>query len=395
MVIEPKVRGFICTTAHPVGCEKNVLSQIEFVKSMPKISGPVKALIIGGSTGYGLATRIAAAFGCGASTVGVAFERPASDRRTASAGWYNTAAFEKFASREGLYAKSIMGDAFSKEIKEQTIDLIRRDLGQVDLVVYSLAAPRRTTHEGETYSSVLKPIRQAFTNKSIDMTTRQVTEVTVAPAANEEIEGTVKVMGGEDWLLWIEALQGAGVLAYGAVTLAYSYIGPDVTHAIYRDGTVGMAKKDLEAACGKINGLLKASGGRAFVSVNKAVVTQASSAIPVVPLYISILFKIMKREGTHEGCIEQMRRLFAEKLYAGEPIVDEAGRLRVDDLELTPGVQEQVTRAWNSIDNNNIKEYADIDGYWQDFYRLFGFGVDGVDYGADVNPEVEIPNLQK
>ena len=392
MIIQPKVRGFICTTAHPAGCAQNVREQAEYVKSKPRMAGPKRALIIGGSTGYGLATRIAAAFGCGAATLGVAFERRASGSRTATAGWYNTAAFEKLAAADGLYARSIMGDAFSMEIKRQAIERIRRDLGQVDLVVYSLAAPRRTDHEGVTYSSVLKPIGADFHNKTIDMNTRQVAEVTVPAAAPEEISGTVKVMGGEDWRLWMEALMEAGVLAPGATTIAYSYIGPQVTHAVYRDGTVGMAKLDLERTAGRISGLLAPVHGRAFVSVNKAVVTQASSAIPVVPLYISILFKIMKEKGIHEGCIEQMDRLLRDKL--GDPAVtDGEGRIRMDDLELRPDVQAMVDTAWAEIDNGSLGRYADVEGYWKDFYRLFGFGLDSVDYTADIDADVRIPSI--
>jgi enoyl-[acyl-carrier protein] reductase/trans-2-enoyl-CoA reductase (NAD+) len=392
MIVEPKVRGFICTTAHPEGCSANVLEQINYVKKQPKTTGPKAALIIGSSTGYGLASRISAAFGSGAATIGVAFERPAAGSRTATAGWYNTAAFENYAAQEGLYAKSIMGDAFSDEIKQQTIELIKKEIGKVDLVIYSLAAPKRS-YGGVTYGSVLKPVGSAFTSKTIDLNTMNVTTVAVPAASEEEVDGTIKVMGGEDWRLWIEALSGAGVLSEGAVTVAYSYIGPVVTHAIYRDGTVGMAKKDLEKAAREITVKLSGIGGKGYVSVNKALVTQASSAIPVVPLYISILFKIMKGKGTHEGCIEQMHRLFADKLYVNRPVLDEEGRLRVDDLELKPDVQALVDKAWAEIDNGNIREFADIDGYRQDFYRLFGFGVNGVDYGRDVETDVKIPSI--
>lgn len=393
MVIVPKTRGFICTTAHPAGCAKNVLEQIDFVKGMPHFSGTKKALIIGSSTGYGLATRIAAAFGSGAATLGVAFERPASGSRTATAGWYNTAAFSKYAHGQGLYAKNIMGDAFSPEIKTAAAELIKKDLGKVDLVVYSLAAPRRT-YAGQTWSSSLKPVGRDFTSKTIDLRTMEVTDVTVPAASQDEIDGTVKVMGGEDWQLWIDALAGAGVLEKGFNTVAYSYIGPSLTHAIYHDGTVGLAKADVERAAREMNsGAAAKLGGRAFVSVNKAVVTQASSAIPVVPLYISILFKIMKAEGTHEGCIGQMYRMLAKKLYLPSPETDAQGRIRVDDLELDPKVQQKVMDVWGKIDNTNLRELADIDGYGSEFLRLFGFGLDGVDYSADVPPDAAIEGL--
>jgi enoyl-[acyl-carrier protein] reductase/trans-2-enoyl-CoA reductase (NAD+) len=393
MIVEPKVRGFICTTAHPVGCEQNVAEQINYVKSKPSFDGTKRALIIGSSTGYGLASRIAAAFGCGADTIGVAFEKPATETRTATAGWYNTAAFQKFASREGFYAKSIMGDAFSREIKQKTIDLIKKDLGCVDLVIYSLAAPRRTAENGETYSSVIKPVGADYSNKSIDMRNRTLTQADVSAATQQEIDGTIKVMGGEDWLLWLEALNEAGVLDRNAVTLAYSYIGPELTHAIYTDGTIGQAKKDLEESARKITSMLAPLGGKAFVSVNKAVVTQASSAIPVVPLYISLLFKIMKKKGNHEGCIEQMRRMLNEKLYMSGPVTDDCGRLRLDDLEMEPDIQHEIEKIWAIVDEANLNDFADLEGYWSDFLRLFGFGISGVDYTADVNINTEIQGL--
>lgn len=393
MIVEPKIRGFICTTAHPAGCARNVEEQVEYVKSRARFSGPKRVLVIGSSTGYGLATRIAAAFGGGADTIGVAFERPASKTRTATAGWYNTAAFQELARRDGLAAKSIMGDAFSPEIKRKTAELIKNGFGQADLVVYSLAAPRRTLGE-TTYSSVLKPVGTAYSSKSIDMSTRRLTEVTIPPATEEEIEGTVRVMGGEDWKLWIDALREADALAPGVTTLAYSYIGPSLTHAIYKDGTIGMAKKDVERTAKALTKELAPLGGRAFVSVNKAVVTQASAAIPVVPLYISILFKIMKENGLHEGCVEQMRRLLAEKLCGEDaPVLDAEGRLRLDDLELRADVQAAVARVWDDIRDDTLPRAADLEGYWSDFYRLFGFGLSGVDYAADVETEVEIPGL--
>lgn len=393
MIVEPKIRGFICTTSHPAGCAKNVAEQIAYVKSKPSFVGTKKALIIGSSTGYGLATRIAAAFGCGASTIGVAFERPAQGKRTGTAGWYNTAEFQKQALNDGIYAKSIMGDAYSSETKEKVIDLIKKDLGQVDLVVYSLAAPRRTTDDGVTYSSVIKPIGEEYSGKTIDMRTHELSTATVEPATQEEIDGTIKVMGGEDWKLWIDALQKAGVLADNSVTLAYSYIGPEVTHAIYTDGTIGMAKKDLEKTVKEITDMLLQSGGKAYVSVNKAVVTQASSAIPAVPLYTSILFKIMKSKGIHEDCIEQMYRMLSEKLYVSKTKVDEVGRIRVDDLELSDDVQNEVIKVWNTVSDSNLNKVADIDGYWEDFYRLFGFGLKGVDYEADIDIDIAIDGL--
>lgn len=392
MKVAPKIRGFICTTAHPAGCKQHVQSQIEYVKGKGKIDGPRRALIVGASTGYGLATRIALAYGTGASTVGVSFEKPAGSR-TASAGWYNTAAFEEQAAKDGIYARDIIGDAYSGETKRKTIELIKKELGKIDLFVYSLAAPRRKTDSGETYNSVIKPVGADFSNKTIDMNTRTVTSTTVKAATAAEVADTIKVMGGEDWLDWVQALKSAGVLDDGVKVLAYSYIGPEVTHAIYRDGTIGEAKKDLENAAGKINELLTSVDGQAFVSVNKAVVTQASSAIPVVPLYITVLFKIMKAKGIHENCIEQMYRLLAEKLYGGSPVTDQSGRLRLDDWEMRDDVQQEVHKVWSSINSENADQLADIDGYWDDFYHLFGFGIPGVDYDADVDIDVAIPDI--
>jgi enoyl-[acyl-carrier protein] reductase / trans-2-enoyl-CoA reductase (NAD+) len=392
MVIQPKVRGFICTTAHPVGCARHVEEQIEYVKSQGQISGPKKVLVIGASTGYGLASRIVAAFGCGAATVGVFFEKPASDTRTATAGWYNTAAFEKAAREAGYYAKSINGDAFSDEIKQQTIDLIKQDLGQVDMVVYSLASPRRTHPKtGETFSSVIKPVGKTFTSKTVNVHTGEVSEVSIEPATEDEIRQTVAVMGGEDWEMWIHALNEAGVLAPGAVTVAYSYIGPELTWAVYRDGTIGRAKDHLEATARKLDEYLKGIVGSAYVSVNKAVVTQSSSAIPVVPLYISLLFKVMKDKGLHEDCIHQMYRLFKERLYGQGPVpVDEKGRIRIDDWEMRSDVQEAVASRWNELSTDNLEQLSDIEGYRKDFYKLFGFGLDGVNYEEDVNPNVQL-----
>jgi enoyl-[acyl-carrier protein] reductase/trans-2-enoyl-CoA reductase (NAD+) len=392
MVIQPKVRGFICTTAHPVGCARHVEQQIEYVKSQGKINGPKKVLVIGASTGYGLASRIVAAFGCEAATIGVFFEKPASDTRTATAGWYNTAAFEKAAREAGLYAKSINGDAFSDEIKQQAIDLIKQDLGQVDMVVYSLASPRRTHPKtGELFSSVIKPIGKTFTSKTVNVHTGEVSEVSIEPATEDEIRQTVAVMGGEDWEMWIHALNEAGVLAPGAVTVAYSYIGPELTWAVYRDGTIGRAKDHLEATAHKLDEYLKAVGGSAYVSVNKAVVTQSSSAIPVVPLYMSLLFKVMKEKGLHEDCIHQMYRLFRDRLYAGGTVpVDDKRRIRIDDWEMRTDVQDTVASLWKQISSDNLEQLSDIAGYRKDFYKLFGFGLDGVNYEEDVDPNVQL-----
>jgi len=392
MVIQPKVRGFICTTAHPDGCARNVEEQIRYVQSKPRIDGPKNALVIGASTGFGLSTRIAAAFGAGAGTLGIFFERPAEGGRTATAGWYNTAAFTRAARRAGLYAGNINGDAFSDAIKEQAIETIRRDLGKVDLVVYSLAAPRRTDpRTGEVHASVLKPIGRPYTGKTVDVSSGRVTEVTLEPATEEEIRGTVAVMGGEDWRMWMEALLRAGVLAEGAVTVAYSYVGPEVTRPIYRDGTIGRAKDDLERTARDIDGALRPIGGCAYVSVNKALVTQASSAIPIVPLYISLLFRVMKDKGLHEGTIEQMHRLLAERLYTGSAVpVDELGRIRIDDLEMRDDVQREVAALWERVNTDNLALLSDIEGYRADFLKLFGFGLEGVDYEADTDPFVPI-----
>lgn len=397
MIIQPKVRGFICTTAHPIGCQYRVRKQINFVKEQGTFSGPKNVLVIGSSTGYGEASRIVATFAAGAKTIGVFYEKPASDKRTASAGWYNTAAFETFAHQEGYYAKSINGDAFSNEIKQQTLDLIREDLGQIDLLVYSLASPRRIhPTSGKTYASVLKPIGQSYTNKTVDPMTGEVKLITLEPANEDEIEQTIAVMGGEDWEMWVEALAHENLLSKDFMTVAYSYIGPELTHPIYKNGTIGRAKDHLQATAEKINQTLVDLPGHAYISINKALVTQASAAIPVVPLYMSLLFKIMKENGTHEGCIEQMYRLLAHKMYIRQPIaMDEAGRIRVDDYEMKPEVQKQVEALWEKISTENIDTLTDIKGYRDDFYQLFGFGMEGVDYTADTNPEVDIPSILK
>ncbi|HHV59357.1 MAG TPA: trans-2-enoyl-CoA reductase family protein [Clostridiaceae bacterium] len=395
MIIQPKFRGFICTTAHPVGCEYNVKEQIEYVKSLEFSQGPKNVLVIGASTGYGLASRITAAFGYKAGTIGVFFEKQASaPKKTASAGWYNSAAFEKSAHAEGLYAKSVNGDAFSNEIKNQVAELIKKDLGKVDLVIYSLAAPRRVDPvTGEVYNSVLKPIGRDYASKTVDFHTGEVTDITIERAAGEEIKNTVAVMGGDDWKLWMETLKSQNLLADNVITLAYSYVGPELTHPIYRDGTIGKAKDDLEAAAGEITGSLKEIGGKAYVSINKAVVTQASSAIPVVPLYVSILFKVMKNKGIHEGCIEQMSRLL-KNLYEGNLLLDDKGRIRIDDLEMRDDVQEEVSRAWNMVNSDNIKDISDLEGYRNEFFQLFGFSINGVDYEKDIEIEIGIPSIE-
>jgi len=396
MIIEPRMRGFICLTAHPTGAEQNVKNQIEYVKSKGEIAGAKKVLVIGASTGFGLASRITSAFGSGASTIGVFFEKPPVEGKTASPGWYNSAAFEKEAHKAGLYAKSINGDAFSNEIKRETLDLIKADLGQVDLVIYSLASPVRTNpNTGVTHRSVLKPIGQTFTNKTVDFHTGKVSDVSIAPANEEDIENTVAVMGGEDWAMWIDALKAENLLAEGATTVAYSYIGPALTEAVYRKGTIGRAKDHLEATAFTIEDSLKSIGGKAYVSVNKALVTQASSAIPVIPLYISLLYKIMKEEGIHEGCIEQIQRLFQDRLYNGSEVpVDEKGRIRIDDWEMREDVQEKVAKLWLEATTETLPEIGDLAGYRNDFLNLFGFEVPGVDYNADTNEVVEIESIK-
>ena len=388
MVISPKIRGFVCITSHPDGCAAHVQEQIDTVRGKGSLpSGPRKVLVLGASTGYGLSSRIAAAFGSGADTLGVFFERESTNGRCATAGYYNSVAFEQAARVEGLYAKSINGDAFSEEIRQQVIDTIKTDLGQVDMVVYSLASPRRTDPKtGETHKSVLKPIGESFVGKTVDTDKDRVTEVTLEPAGETEIADTIKVMGGEDWRLWMDALRAAGCVTEDVTTVAYSYIGPKVTHGIYRDGTIGKAKEDLEATAAA----LRDEGLRAYVSVNKAVVTQASSAIPVVPLYIAILFKVMKARGLHEGCIEQIDRLFREKLFRDEgPELDARDLLRVDDWEMREDVQAAVAEVWPQVTTERLRELTDYEGYQAEFLRLFGFGLEGVDYTADV--EVERP----
>jgi enoyl-[acyl-carrier protein] reductase/trans-2-enoyl-CoA reductase (NAD+) len=389
------MRGFICLTSHPDGCEQNVKSQIEYIKSKGAINGAKKVLIIGASTGFGLASRISSAFGSDAATIGVFFEKPPKAGRTASPGWYNSAAFEKEAHKVGLYAKSVNGDAFSNEIKKQTLDLIKTDLGQVDLIIYSLASPvRMHPTSGVLHRSTLKPIGATFTNKTVDFHSGKVSEISIEPSSGDDIENTVAVMGGEDWKMWIDALQAEKLLAPGATTVAYSYIGPSLTEAVYRKGTIGRAKDDLEATAFTITDSLADIKGNAYVSVNKALVTQASSAIPVIPLYISLLYKIMKEKGIHEGCIEQIQRLYAEKLFAGSLIpTDEKGRIRVDDLEMRPDVQEKIAKLWQDATTENLSEIGDLEGYRNDFHNLFGFGFDNVDYNADADEMVGVESI--
>lgn len=390
MIVEPKVKGFLCVTAHPEGCAENVREQIAYVRGKGEIKGGCKsALIIGSSTGYGLASRITAAFGCGAATVGVFFERPgdAARSRPASAGWYNTAEFTKQAEAAGLYCANINGDAFGDEVKKQAIEAIKKSpLGKVDLIVYSLASPRRTDPDtGEVYKSVLKTVGEERKDKSLDTDKGQVVEVTVPAATEREIFETVKTMGGDDWERWVKALDDAGVIAEGCASVAYSYIGPELTYPIYRSGTIGLAKKDIEAAADRIDALLKLRRGKAFISVNKALVTQASSAIPVVPLYVSILYKVMKEKGIHEGCIEQIQRLFATQLYNGNCLeFDDEGRVRIDNLELRDDVQKAVFDIWPKVSTENLYELTDFAGYKKEFLKLFGFGLPNVDYSKDV-----------
>jgi enoyl-[acyl-carrier protein] reductase/trans-2-enoyl-CoA reductase (NAD+) len=389
MIIKPRVRGFVCVTTHPTGCEENVREQIELVKGRGPIeNGPKKVLVIGASTGYGLASRITSAFGSGASTVGVFFEREPTENRIATAGWYNSIAFEKFARAEGLYAASLNGDAFSDELKERAIELIRRGMGGVDLVVYSLASPvRNHPRTGETHRSVLKPIDNVYEGRTLNTDRGTVKSITIEPGTEKEIRETVSVMGGEDWGWWMDALDGAGLLEDGCRTLAYTYIGPKLTWPIYWEGTIGRAKDDLDQVAHSLDERLKARGGWAGVGVMKALVTQASSAIPVVPLYISLLYRIMKEQGVHEGCIEQIQRLFATRLYGGgTPVTADDGRIHMDDLEMRADVQALVGDLWPKITTENLNDMTDYEGYQKEFLKLFGFGVPGVDYDADVDP---------
>ena len=393
MIIKPKIRGFICTTSHPDGCAAHVRQQIEYVRSKGPIgSAPKRVLVIGSSTGYGLASRIVPAFAGGAATLGVFFEKPPEPDRTGTAGWYNSVALEREAHATGLYAKSINGDAFSDAVKEQVIATIKADLGTVDAVIYSLASPRRTNpRTGVTHKSCLKPIGAAYSNKTVDTDRGIVSEVNIEPASDADIADTVAVMGGEDWEMWMDALEAAGVLAPGVVTVAYSYIGPSLTWAIYRNGTIGRAKEHLEETADRISAKLADKEGRAWVSVNKALVTQASSAIPVVPLYISLLYRVMKAKGLHEGCIEQIQRLFATRL-AGNPQPDEDGRIRIDDWEMCEDIQAEVAALWEKVSTENLADISDIAGYRAEFLKLFGFGLEGINYEAEAEPMQGLPS---
>lgn len=394
MIIKPKIRGFICTTTHPVGCEANVKEQIAYTKAQGPIkNAPKRVLVVGSSSGYGLSSRIAAAFGGGAATIGVFFEKPGTDKKPGTAGFYNAAAFDKLAHEAGLYAKSLNGDAFSNEAKQKAIELIKQDLGQIDLVVYSLASPvRKMPDTGELVRSALKPIGETYTSTAVDTNKDVIIEASVEPATEQEIADTVTVMGGQDWELWIQALEEAGVLAEGCKTVAYSYIGTELTWPIYWDGALGRAKMDLDRAATALNEKLAAKGGTANVAVLKSVVTQASSAIPVMPLYIAMVFKKMREQGVHEGCMEQIYRMFSQRLYKEDGSaqeVDDHNRLRLDDWELRDDIQQHCRDLWPQITTENLRELTDYDMYKEEFIKLFGFGIEGIDYDADVNPEVE------
>ena len=393
MIIKPRIRGFICTTTHPVGCEQSVREQIAYTKAQGEVTnGPKRVLVIGSSSGYGLASRITAAFGSNASTIGVFFEKSATEKKPGTAGWHNSAAFEKLAHEAGLYAKSLNGDAFSHEAKAKTIELIKEDLRQVDMIVYSLASPvRKLPDTGEVIRSVLKPMGQTYTATAVDTNKDELFKTSVEPATEEEVAATVTVMGGQDWELWMRALSEAGVLAEGCKTLAYSYIGTEITWPIYWEGALGEAKKDLDRAAHAIDEQMKSINGSANISVLKSVVTQASSAIPVMPLYIAMVFKKMREEGVHEGCIEQINRMFRERLYTADgtvPEVDDNNRLRLDDWELRDDIQAHCQELWPQLTNENLAELTDYVQYKEEFLKLFGFGVEGVDYEADVNPVV-------
>ncbi|TVZ38308.1 enoyl-[acyl-carrier protein] reductase/trans-2-enoyl-CoA reductase (NAD+) [Alteromonadaceae bacterium 2753L.S.0a.02] len=392
MIIKPKVRGFICTNAHPKGCAANVQAQIEYTRAQGKIeNGPQSVLVIGASTGYGLASRIVAAFGCGAKTLGLFFEKPGTDRKTGTAGYYNVAAFQQAAEEAGLWSKNMNGDAFSHDAKKKAIEVIKAEMGKIDLVVYSLASPRRQDPDsGEVYSSVLKPVGQTYTSKSLNTDTLKISETSIEPATQEEITGTVNVMGGADWELWMNALGAADVLAEGCKTVAYTYLGEKITWPIYGKATIGKAKEDLDRAATAIDTALADRKIDARVSVLKAVVTQASSAIPIMPLYLSTLFKVMKENGSHEGCIEQLYRLFTECLYSDSPRVDDGNRFRVDEKELDPAVQSKVEELWQQVNEENLLDLTDFKGYQKEFLGLFGFEVEGVNYDEDVNPEVAL-----
>ena len=391
MVIKPKVRGFICTNAHPVGCAKSVEQQIAYIEEKGSLGdGPKNVLVIGSSTGYGLASRITSAFGYGAKTLGVCFEKAPTERKTGTAGWYNTAAFHQQASKKGLYADTINGDAFSDEIKAQTIDKIKANMGKVDLVIYSLASPRRTDPDtGVVYKSTLKPVGREYTTKTYDTDKDKVHDVTLEAANDDEILNTIKVMGGEDWERWMDKLAEAGVLAEGCKTTAYTYIGKALTWPIYGQATIGKAKEDLDRAAAAIIGKNTELLVEANVSSLKALVTQASSAIPVMPLYISLMQEVMKRDGTHEGCIEQIHGLFSTCLFGDTPTLDEANRYRMDGIETNDVTQAKIQALWDKVTQENFHELSDYAGYHHEFLKLFGFDLEGVDYEQDIDPLVK------
>ncbi|MBW5392321.1 enoyl-ACP reductase FabV [Brachyspira pilosicoli] len=389
MIVAPKILNNICTTAHPLGCRKEVENQINYVKSKGKIKSNVKnALILGSSGGYGLASRIAIAYGLGAKTMGVSLEKAATERRTATPGWYNNMAFSEFAKKDGIEELSLNLDAFLNASKEEVIKEAKKFFdGKIDLFIYSLAAPVRTDEKtGTLYRSALKPIGKKYEGMGIDFMTEELLNVSIEPANDDDIKNTVKVMGGEDWELWTNALLEADMLAENAINIAYSYIGPEITKAVYREGTIGRAKDDIESTAHRLDkNMQKKINGHAYISVNKAVVTRASSVIPTVPLYIGILFKIMKAKGLHEGCIEQMYRLLSDKLYNGGDIpLDSVNRIRLDDWELKKDVQEEVLNAWKILNQDNLKELADMSMFRKDYMNMHGFEVEGIDYSKDV-----------
>jgi enoyl-[acyl-carrier protein] reductase/trans-2-enoyl-CoA reductase (NAD+) len=393
MIIKPKIWNNVCVTAHPLGCVAQVRSQIDYVKSRGKISGPRKTLVIGASNGYGLAARIVSAFSSGSATIGVAYEHAGKEKRPATAGWYNTESFIAEAQREGCPAWNVNGDAFSEEIKTQVVELIKEKLEYVDFFVYSIAAPRRIDPmTGEIYSSVIKPIGKKFTAKTVDFLTGKVRNVTAEPATEKEIEQTIKVMGGEDWMLWIKRLLQENLVKSGFLTIAFSYVGPEATKAIYRDGTMGRAKLDLESKAAEINRLIASRNGKALISVNKALVTRASAVIPAVPLYIALLYKVMKDKHLHEGCIQQMHRLYHDVLFTGkDPRIDAKGRIRMDDWEMRKDVQQTVSELMNIIETqnlDNIEALGDMKGLREEYLRHHGFGMPGVDYGQDIAPNI-------
>ncbi|MDH5424282.1 MAG: trans-2-enoyl-CoA reductase family protein [Gammaproteobacteria bacterium] len=391
MVIKPKVRGFICTSTHPVGCEANVNQQIERIKrDGPIENGPKKVLVIGASTGYGLAARITAAFGSAAATIGVFLEKPATDKKPASAGWYNSAAFDKAAKSAGLYSKAFNGDAFSHEMKAKVVETIKEDLGEVDLVVYSLASPvRKLPDSGEVVRSTLKPIGEVYRSKAVDTNKDILVDVEIGVANDEEIANTVTVMGGEDWELWMKALHEGGVLANGVKTVAFGYIGTEITWPIYWHGTLGKAKEDVDRAAAAITSSLTDINGQANVAVLKSVVTQASAAIPVMPIYIATSYKVMKELGIHEGCIEQLNRLYRTELFKDQPALDDMNRYRMDDWELRDDVQKTCLEILPAVTDENLFELTNFQVYKDEFLRLFGFGLEGVDYEQDVEPIVD------